>query len=448
MARKAKSPRSHAACEGLGLLDFVPAVSPDMMPPTHVAPFVKALEGADRGRKRVVVAVPCQHGKSQTLFHAVAWMLLRNPRMTILYASYSKAFAWRNSRTMRRLAETAGVDLSDDHNTVAEWQTSEHGGLVATSVDGEATGYKVDVVLIDDPYKNRGEAENARHREEVEAWLTGVILPRLTPTGSCFIVASRWHPEDLSGAMIAKGWENITLPAISAEGEALCPWGPDPENPRDINFLLKLKEEIGEYDFQSLYQGNPKPPGGAVFRGATYAEAPPTMRGAFGVDLSYSGGASTDHSVVVTLAASGPGRAHVLDVTRWRAGFGEAGARLQEIQGRYPGTPFVSYAYGPEKGALQSLATGERKVVVHALKVASVSKMIRAQRTAEAWNAGRITIQKDAPWARAFVRELEQFTGSGNDSADDQVDALVAAFDFVCGATPLPERITYGRRRI
>lgn len=252
----------------------------------------------------------------------------------------------------------------------------------------------------------------------------------------------------MSGAMIARGWENITLPALNEDGEALCPWGPDPENPRDAAFLLGLKAEIGDYDFESLYQGNPKPPGGAVFKGASYAEAPAVMRGAFGVDLSYMGGASTDHSVVVTLAATGPGRAHVLDVTRWRAGFGDASPRLLEIQGRYPGTPFVSYAYGPEKGALQSLAMGERKVVVHALKVASVSKMIRAQRTAEAWNAGRITVQKDAPWARAFVRELEQFTGSGSDSADDQVDALVAAFDFVCGATPLPERITYGRRRI
>ena len=107
----------------------------------------------------------------------------------------------------------------------------------------------------------------------------------------------------------------------------------------------------------------------------------------------------------------------------------------------------VSYAYGPEKGALLSLAQGDRPITVNPMKVASVGKFVRAQRSASAWNAGRVTIPQDAPWARGFVRELEQFSGSGTDSSDDQVDAFVAAFDVLCGAAELPERFTFGRRR-
>lgn len=362
-----------------------------------------------------------------TIQHAIAWMLLRNPKQTLGYATYSKTFAGRNSRVIRRIAESAGVQLSEEQNTIAEWQTDEHGGCVATSIDGELTGYKLDHLFIDDPYKNRGEAESQLSRESVSDWFRGVAQTRLTPKGSAFVVASRWHQEDLSGELIAKGWENITLPAISPEGLALCPWGPDPENPRTLEFLVQLRSAIGDYDFESLYQGNPRPASGSVFQAPTFAQRPLQGRITVGLDLAYTGGASADYSAAVALQWTDAG-AHVLEVARWRTGPTELASSLRAFLGNYPGATVASFVSGPERAIYTLLAAQGIAVSLLAATGVGGSKYLRSQACAAAWNSGALTIPERAPWVDTFVREVRLFTGGAGDSHDDQVDALASAW--------------------
>jgi predicted phage terminase large subunit-like protein len=410
--------------------------------PIHLQPFLDSIAAGEAGKpQRCVVAIPCQHGKTTTVQHAIAWILLRNPRAVVGYATYSKTFSGRNSRVIRRITEASGVQLSEEQNTIAEWQTDEHGGCVATSIDGELTGYKLDYLFVDDPYKNRAEAESQISRQAVSDWMRGVALTRVTPRGSVWVVASRWHQEDLSGELIAKGWDNITLPAINAQGEALCPWGPDPENPRTVGFLNELRKQIGDYDFESLYQGNPKPATGSVFQAPTFGLRPNAGRITVGLDLAYTAGAQADYSAAVALQWTWPDACHVIEVARWRTGPTELASSLRAFLSNYPGATVASFVSGPERAVFSLLR--EYGVNAHLISATGVagSKYLRSQEVGAAWNGGRVTIPYLAPWVDDFVREVRLFTGGTGDSHDDQVDALASAFH----ARKLGESLAGGR---
>lgn len=254
--------------------------------PRHLLPIVDAFEAMARGEKlRVVIAAPRQHGKSTLTMDAIPWTLLNAPRTPIAYCTYGQQFSGKHSRQMRQIAMRAGVRISADHNTIQEWRTDEGGGLLATSIDGPLTGNPVKIGIIDDPFKGRAEAESLEARDLAFDWLRGDLMGCLTPSGSIAIVASRYHEDDLSGRCIRKlGWDEIRLPAICDEegdlmgrkiGEPLCPWGPDPNEPRTLEFLEAKREEVGPYDWESLYQGRPRARGGKVFSDLrTYEVAP------------------------------------------------------------------------------------------------------------------------------------------------------------------------------
>src|SRR5690606_18685649 len=185
------------------------------------------------------------------------------------------------SRTARRLAVDAGVSLADDAKTVSEWRTPEGGGLLATGVGGPLTGQGITGLgIIDDPLKNRLEAESALMRDRIWEWFTDVSASRLDPGASAIVVATRWHSDDLSGRLIADGWEYVNLPAINDDGQALWP------ERYDLERLREIEKQVGAYTWASLYQGQPVPRGGAVFDGVTTYDALPEgpYRAAVGFD--------------------------------------------------------------------------------------------------------------------------------------------------------------------
>src|SRR5690606_33510962 len=98
----------------------------------------------------------------------------------------------------RRIARDAGVQLADDAQTVREWRTTAGGGLLATGVGGPLTGQGITGLgVVDDPVKNRQEAESALIRDRVWEWFTDVFYTRLEPGASAIVVATRWHQDDL-----------------------------------------------------------------------------------------------------------------------------------------------------------------------------------------------------------------------------------------------------------
>jgi predicted phage terminase large subunit-like protein len=390
--------------------------------PAHVqqiAAFVERVE--KREELRLVIAMPPRHGKTETLLRAFAWLLTRDPASTMAYATYGADLARSKSRSARRYARDAGVVLAGDSASLTEWRTSAGGGLLATGAGGPLTGQGINrLLVIDDPIKNRQEAESALIRDRTWDWFTDVAFTRLEPGASAIVVATRWHPDDLSGRLIADGWESLTLPAINDAGDAL--WPTHYPLPR----LEDIRRQVGEYTWASLYQGAPRPRGGAVFRDAFYYDALPDtpFREAVGIDFAYTAKSHADYSVAIRGRLIGDAL-YLTDVYRAQV---EMPAFASKLRSWSP-TRMLARIGGTEKGIVDFLKRDGLRIETIP---ASTDKHAFAQPVAAAWNAGQVLLPRNSPWLAPVLDEVLSFTGV-NDAHDDTVDALGALHHALVG---------------
>jgi len=401
------------------LAEFVPRVTPTYAAPNHLGDLVQILEKARDTEMQVVIHAPPRHTKTETILHAIAQMVSIEPHRTNAYITYSADLARSKSRKCRMLAHAAGVRLADDGNRLEEWRTDEGGGLLATGIGGPLTGHGVSgLLIVDDPFKNRAEAESAATRERNWEWFNDVAYTRREPGCSVIVVATRWHPQDLSGKLISeRGWRYVKLPAISEHGTALWP------ERFSLDELAKIREQVGEYTWASLYQGEPRNRGGSVF-GDVHTFDLRTInttgfRSALGADLAYSTKKYADYSVAMVMAEHA-GTYYVLHVERRQCKAPEFDSLVKALKQTYGVHRSRWYTNTVEEGLADMI--GVKPVL------AKEDKFIRAQPVAAAWNAGKILVPQNAPWVDAFVSEVAGFTGIDDDH-DDQVDALAAAFD-------------------
>jgi predicted phage terminase large subunit-like protein len=409
----------------LPLADFVPRVSPMLEPPRHLEALCRAFDRIRAGEEvRLLVSVPPQHGKTFCILHGLAQLIAARPDKTNAFASYGSDYAHSRSRLCRDYARTAGVKLRGDSAAMAEWRTEAGGGLLATGVGGPLTGHGISgVLVVDDPYKNREEADSALVRGKIRDWWTSAALTRVHPGASIIVCHTRWHPDDLIGELEKQreqGWEVMNLPALDDAERPL--WHKRPKA-----FLDKVRRDVGEHDWWALYMGSPRPRGGALFSGVSfYDKLPETYRVSIGIDLAYSESTYSDYSVAVVMAHSAQADAwYVLDVRRMQAKATDFAATLRELVALYPGAKLYGYVGGTEKGTVDFL---RREGIPFRPDPARLDKLSRATSTAAAWTSQRVHVPRQAAWLRDFVDEVCSFTGI-KDRHDDQVDALVAAFD-------------------
>ena len=288
-------------------------------------------------------------------------------------------------------------------------------------------------IIVDDPVKDRATAESPAARQHTYEWFGDTLFTRLEPNGSIVVVQTRWHPDDLAGRLIRDGWEFINLPAINdgsdperAIGEALWPerWG--------VEALEGVRDQLGDYGWSSLYQGQPRSRGGSIFQDAHFYDALPSeYRTVIGFDFAYSSKTYSDYSVAVVMHIAGD-KYYVADVVRAQVPAPEFADRLKALQLKYRGARAIGYVGGTELGNVDFI----RKLGVDIRAIpAKTDKFVRAQPCAATWNAGRVFVPSARPqWLDSFVTEVCGFTGV-RDLHDDQVDALVGAFDGAQSAT-------------
>ena len=424
--------KSRALLECASLLDFIPVISPRYERPEHLSSLVDVIARSRVEPVRALVSVPPRHSKTETLLHAIAWLLACDPSITVGYVSYAADIAMSKSRLARDYALRAGVRLRDDANSMHEWRTVEGGGVIATGVGGPLTGHGVNLMIIDDPVKNRQDAESALMRQRAHEWFTSTATTRVDPGGSIVCCHTRWHADDLIGRLAAskdEQWESIHFPAINEQGDALWPtrW--------PLAALEEKRRAIGEYDWAALFQGSPVPRGGQLFKEPARYESP-RITGArivIGVDPAASEKTHADHSVAVVIAVTGHGvnaTADVLEVYRAQKEIPALCADLEQLQLKWD-APMAIEAVGVGKAVPQVLKAINPRLRFTALAGADMraDKFSRAQPVAAAWNQGRVRLPLQGFWLREFQSEVQAFTGI-SDVHDDQVDALAHAWNF------------------
>lgn len=402
----------------------IPILAPKYSAPVHLDPLVRRLEASLTDPVRVTAHAPPRHGKTDTVLAFIAYALHRRPELTLAYVTYERTMAASKSRKARNWARVLGVTPTPDADNLHEWRTRQGGGLLATGIGGPLTGHGVDIMIIDDPYKNREQAESAAYKAMVADWWGDVAETRIEPNGSCFIFHTRWVLDDLIGHVTTSEdggtWENLVMPALDDQNRPLWPerW--------TWTELAAKRRSVGEYTWASLYQGQPRSRGTTLFGAPHYYDSlPDGYRVVIGLDFAYTKNTYSDYSVAVVVAEAA-GKHYVVDVLRCQAKVPRFAARLQALSRQYPGAELVGYVGGTERGVVDLINAAENLEIRG--KPAVADKFVRAQGCAAAWNGGDILVPRTASWLADYLAEMQAFTGVLDDH-DDQVDATVSAYD-------------------
>lgn len=234
--------------------------------------IARQLERVETGEvKRLMLFVPPRHGKSELgSIMFPAWYLGKHPEKEIITSSYSADLAQdfgyktRNLVDSEEYKELFDSELREDSKSKAKWLTKEGGGYTAVGVGGAITGRGADILIIDDPIKNREEAESLTIREKIWSWYTSTAYTRLEKGGAVILIITRWHKDDLAGRLLkaqeegGDKWEVIKFPAIATDNELFRKQGePLWKDKYDIDSLEQIKKTIGIYDWSALYQQEP-----------------------------------------------------------------------------------------------------------------------------------------------------------------------------------------------
>ena len=161
-------------------------------------PHIKALDAAllalsQRHIRRLIVEMPPRHGKSfMCSKYFPAWYLSQHPEQNVILASYEANFATLWGRRVRDVvtahSERLGFALREDSKGAGAWETTQGGGMFCTGVGGPMTGRGANVLIIDDPVKNRDEAESVTYRERTWEWWQSTAYTRLEPDAVVIVI--------------------------------------------------------------------------------------------------------------------------------------------------------------------------------------------------------------------------------------------------------------------
>lgn len=441
------------------VLDAVPTLTPVMFGkpterPEHMRPVAEFFASVARGEcRRLVMSSAPRFGKSETIVHSIAWTMLCRPGLRVVLVSCTQFLAEQLSTRVRALLPLLSVGIARDQNRADMWTAQNGSSLRAVGVGTALVGIGADCLVIDDLVPSMEAANSPTACEKAEEWFESTALGRLEPSASVLVNMHRWSLDDLSSRLIGEGWPWANVPALNAQGESNWPsrWTTD---------ALKTKRtEVGELVWSALYQGMPRPRGGAVFVGGPHFYDPAQVMAhvnagaahvAIGVDPAATASTSADYSVILVAAfiteyhalpktdeprAVSAYRAmvaprrdyiervtmNVLDVIRMQVEIPDLVARIAEVQ-RYWRAPVGVESVGAFKGVGQYLRRAGAPV--HDIR-RTTDKLTASIPASAAWARGDIRVPPDANerWP-FFLAEVMRFTGTGADRHEDAVDAL------------------------
>ncbi|MCX7737587.1 MAG: phage terminase large subunit [Candidatus Kapabacteria bacterium] len=416
-----------------------------------------------RKEKKVIVNLPPRHGKSEFISKFFpAWYLMKNKTHRIILTSYGNKFSASWGKKVIQIIENwgeklANVKISPKSKSASSFDLEEFGGgMDCVGISGALTGKGADLLIIDDPIKNDKEAHSKKIRDNIWEWFLSTAFTRLEPDGIIIIVMTRWHEDDLVGRIIEKkdieehsninifDWKFIKLPAIAEEsdilgrnhGEAL--WSERFNSQK----LLEIKEILGSYWFEALYQQNPRPAGGEIFKRKFFKYYYEDLEHYYlrissasnnkqvkivrkidcslfaTVDLAVSTKNSSDFTVIIVFGLTPDKEIILLDLIRDRIIGSEHLNLIRDVFKRWEGILVGIESVQYQVSLIQTFEREGLKVI--ALKPIK-DKLSRALPISAKLEAGYVFFPENSHWLKNFEDELLAFP---NSKYDDQVDAF------------------------
>lgn len=404
---------------------------------------------------RLVVQVPPRHGKSQLVSRLFpAYYLLKHQERHVALTSYGATLAEGFSRAARAFYVDAGGKLDPASQSVKAWGTEQNGGLWAVGVGGAATGRGAHLGIVDDPIKDRKEAESPAVISTLRDWYGSTFRTRIEPEGGAIvIVQTRWSENDLVGQVLdneaevepedREGWHVVDLPALAEPweerpplpdcvtveedwrqpGEALCP------ERYDSRALSRIRASVGSREFASLYQQSPRAAGGNIINPdwfQFYSQPPEKFsRIILSVDATFTASDTSDY-VAMSVIGESEGRFYLLDMVNERMDIVGTMARLHA----------KCRQWAPSSVLVEAAANGHAVMQMMKQKIPNMigikpaqggPKTVRVQAIAPIIEAGNFYLPSRATWVEPFVTQCALFPAAKN---DDMIDSVSQALNW------------------
>jgi len=405
---------------------------------------------------RLMLQVPPRHGKSEMVTVRYAgYRLEMNPGLRVIVGAYSAFLAYKFSRKTRRIVGPR-VPLSGERKAVDDWETLAGGSFRAVGVGGGVTGTGGDLIIVDDPIKNRQEANSEVYREKVHDWWTDDLYTRLEPDAAMILIMTRWHEDDIAGRIKqnrygdAHEWCQINLPAVAEGtddplqrdiGEALCPERYDKEA------LARIKRVLGD-SFYALYQGRPIAGTGNIIKREwfRYYSTQPAENETLGIIQSWDVGNKenqlNDPSVCTTWAITRLGK-YLLHEYRERLVYPDLRAAAVRLANQYSPNAVLVEDKGNGTALIQDLRAHTQVPVVPIEPLGE--KTMRLAAESVAYECGQVyhPLPANEPWVQDFEAELVAIPSAPNDDRGDSVSQFLK-WIRIHGMAGMPESV--GRR--
>ena len=394
----------------------------------------------------LVITTPPQHGKSQSITETLpSWYLGKHPDRHVIEISYNEDFAIKFGRRNRRTIEEFGEDvfglhLTKDNNRAVEFETTEHGGMISRGVGTGVTGQPCQLMIIDDPIKNRKEAFSKSRRDLIyDEWLMS-FKTRLAPHSKVILIMTRWHEDDLAGRLLQEE-KNIKLLRFPCEcedeesvvekalgrhiGDALCP-----EIGKGNAWLKEYKEGLvsreGSMTWNALFQGRPTAMEGNVIERdwwEYYEEMPQINTWVMSVDASFKDEEQSDFVAIQVWGKNGAD-IYLIDAVKKHLSFPDTIVEIRRLRAMYPECTTTLIEDRANGSAIIRMLRYEMTGIIPVQPIGS--KMARVQAILGAIESGNVHLPKHKRFTGDFVEECSAFPNSAH---DDQVDAMSQALN-------------------
>lgn len=402
----------------------------------------------------MVIESPPQHGKSMTVTEAgPSFFLGRHPSWRIILASYNdetaERFARRNKEKIRDHGEALfGVKIGDI-NRATEFELAAKGGsipgrLISRGLLSGITGNPANLLFIDDPIKNRTEADSPTRRQQIwNEWLNS-LKSRLAAGAKVVVIMTPWHEDDLAARLLATE-ENIELvrlpveaelddPLGREEGDALCP-----ELGKDKSWLKQFKEsymrdpEGGPRAWSALYQCSPRVEGGNLVQRSWWKYYDPKEVTMFGtevisVDAAFKGNDNNDY-VAIEVWGKRDNDYYLRYCLNRHMDFPQTVAAIRTVRRLYPRAMAVLIEDKANGSAI--IQTLQREMFCIAVNPKG-GKEARVNAVSPAIESGHVYLPLGEPWVEAFVDQFTAFPAGKN---DDMVDSATQALSYMIYAS-------------
>lgn len=363
---------------------------------------------------------------------------------------YEKQLSVESHHSVPRLSHDASQVCSDTVRMVRG-----HGGEPIDVYDFQVEGTRNffaggilvhNCLIIDDPLKDRTEADSLTIRDTCWDWWTDALSARLAPGAPVLLVLTRWHEDDLAGRLTSldtqAGWRVINIPAQCENPDT------DPLGRQAGEYMVSArgrtpsqwearKATAGARTWAALYQGHPSPAQGDIFHRDwwRYWTRMPSLSGRIiqSWDLTFKPGTSSDWVVGQVWMRQGADH-YLLDQVRGRWSFTETRDQICNLTAKWP-QAVAKYIEDKANGPaiideLHHQVPGIVPVTPHG------SKTERAAAITPLLEAGNVHIPAPnlAPWVDGLVEEAAAFPQGTH---DDQVDALTQALSRLSAAPGL-----------